>query len=156
MHRRISMFEPDDDLNSAPLWCEEPGASMAALVARIRRASVRELEVIHRAVGERLTEVKREANRECVAVQADPRATLRSEQRMAEVLVQATSRSRWRVAKVMMEAYLDRVGLRVPSGAWPETNEGLRIEGSPAMCEAIAGALESLGLGVEVHEANPN
>jgi hypothetical protein len=61
MRRGISLFDPDDDSNLANLWCDEPGAAIAAVVARIRRASVCELVVIHRAVGERLAEMETKA-----------------------------------------------------------------------------------------------
>jgi hypothetical protein len=75
---------------------------------------------------------------------------------MAEVFVQRghIAWSKWNVAMSMIEATVDRVGLRAPSGAWHQTENGLRFEGSPAMCEAIAVALEGLGLRVEVHTAD--
>ncbi len=76
---------------------------------------------------------------------------------MAEVFVRrgAIAWSKWNVARVVIEGNLDRAGIRTLDGAWVDTGDGLRYVGSPSMCEAIAVALEGLGLAIELSEGVP-
>ncbi len=75
---------------------------------------------------------------------------------MAEVIVRRTTRpwSKWNATKLVVEATLDRAGLSAALAAPVETSDGLSYRASRPLCDAVALALEGLGLTVEVLDAS--
>ena len=57
--------------------------------------------------------------------------------------------SRWNTAKDVVEVTLERVGLPADETSWSETVDGWRFSGSPHECEAVAAALEGMGLRID-------
>jgi hypothetical protein len=72
---------------------------------------------------------------------------------MAEVEVQRGDAewSKWNSARLMIEAALDRYGLGIVHDRWVETENGISFTGSRSMCEAVATALDGLGLDIRLH-----
>ena len=69
---------------------------------------------------------------------------------MAEIFIlrDGLAWSRWYLARFAVDGRLERAGLARLPGEWVEETEGLRYTGDGRVCEAIAVALEGLGLSV--------
>jgi hypothetical protein len=69
---------------------------------------------------------------------------------MAEVVIvrDGWEWSRWNAARFMIEAALERFGLD-GDGSWRETADSRVFVGTMPECEAVATALEGMGLQIE-------
>ena len=74
---------------------------------------------------------------------------------MAELVIFRDGRawSTWNVAKYLIAATLERVGLDYPDDSWSETTLQRRFVGSSHDCEAVEAALEGTGLRVARYDA---
>ena len=75
---------------------------------------------------------------------------------MAEIVIYRDERpwSTWNVAKYLVAATLERVGLDYADDAWSETTAERRFRGTPHDCEAVEAALEGTGLRLERLDAS--